>query len=110
MCIRCGMPIKEALLVLEQRLDVPGMQMLVCGLVISQRTGSPLQSLFLKCAHLIEEEAKLQQTLKAKTAQVRMSVKIVNIVPVAILMILCLISPEFRGGIDRKSTRLNSSH
>ena len=99
MCIRCGMPIKDSLVMLEERLDVPGMQMLVCGLTISQRTGSPLQSLFLKCAHLIEEEASLQQTLKAKTAQVRVSVKIVNIIPIAILMILCLISPEFRCGI-----------
>ena len=58
-----------------------------------------MRSLFSRSAELVEEQVALRALLSTKTAQVRLSVRIVCLMPVAMVVLLSLISPEFRSGV-----------
>jgi tight adherence protein B len=97
--LRCGVPVSEALTGLAGRLDAPGVRLLVSALSISQRTGSPLEGLLVRSARMVERQEELERTLRVKTAQARLSVRIVCIMPVLMVGLLSLASPEFRSGL-----------
>ena len=97
--LRCGMPVEAALGTLEKELKAPGVDLLVTALAISQRTGSPLRELFQRSALLVEEHEERERLLSVKTAQVRLSVRIVCCLPPLMVCVLCLISPDFQQGL-----------
>lgn len=74
------------------------MGLLSCALVISQRTGAPMAGLLERSAVLVEEREGLAGLLRTKTAQVRLSAAVVMVLPVLLVAILALISPDFRAG------------
>ena len=95
----CGMSVSEALEGLESSLDAPGMGLLSCALVVSQRTGAPLDGLLNRSAALVEEQAELAQSLSTKTAQARLSSRVVMLLPVFLILLLSLIMPDYRAGL-----------
>ena len=97
--LRCGESVAEALEQLTAELDAPGVSLLATALAISQRTGSPLRSLFRHAAELVERQGAFERTLNVKTAQVRLSVRIVSLLPLVLVSTLSLISPDFRAGL-----------
>lgn len=97
--ILCGTSAVQALQELPERLDVPGINLMVSALSISARTGAPLQGLFLKAARLVERRFELERELMAKTAQVRLSVRLVSALPAVMVFLLALLSPDYREGI-----------
>lgn len=99
MQIKCGFPIEEAIEDLAERLDAPGVNLMASALVISHRTGSPLKNLLQKTAELVELQEKNQRLIATKTAQVRLSARIVCLLPVVLLIILSLVSPDFQKGL-----------
>ena len=66
---------------------------------MSHRTGSPLRDLFTRSARLVERTSEFERLLTVKTAQVRLSVKIVCVLPAALVALLSVISPDFRSGL-----------
>ena len=99
MRMRCGMSAEEAMNQLANELDAPGVELLTTALVIAQRTGSPLRELFQKSARLVERQGELDRLLSVKTAQVRLSVRIVVLLPLAMVCLLSLLSPDFQRGM-----------
>lgn len=99
MSIRCGVSVAEALEELSRSLDAPGTELLATALSISQGTGSPLRDLLLSSARMVEGKTELDRTLVTKTAQARLSARIVCILPILMVAILSMLSPEFRGGV-----------
>lgn len=99
MRLRCGMTVQAALAELVEELDAPGVELLATALSISQRTGSPLRSLFQQSALLVERQGDFERLLSVKTAQVRLSARIVSILPVVMVAALSLISPDFQHGL-----------
>ena len=99
MRLACGSSAEEALGGLVRELDAPGVGLLATALTISQRTGSPLQSLFQSAARLVERQGEFERTLAVKTAQVRLSVRIVCVLPPGMVAVLSLISPDFQAGL-----------
>ena len=97
--ILCGDPYDEALSALVDELRTPGIELLSSALAISHRTGSPLQSLFMRSANLVERAGELERLLVVKTAQVRLSVRIVCLLPALLVGVLLMISPDFQAGI-----------
>jgi len=97
--IRCGESSQEALGYLERQVDAPGIGLLVTALAVSQRTGSPLRGLFETSATLVERQTELERSLAVKTAQVRLSVRIVCLLPVILVTLLSLISTDFQKGL-----------
>lgn len=99
MRMRCGESCEEALGHLAEELDAPGVDLLTTALVISQRTGSPLKALFQSSAALVERQGDFERSLSVKTAQVRLSVRIVCLLPAILVGALSIISPDFRSGL-----------
>ena len=97
--LRCGSSAEEALGGLARDLDAPGVGLLTTALLISQRTGSPLRSLFDRAAALVERQGELERLLSVKTAQVRLSVRVVSALPPIMVGTLSLISPDFQRGV-----------
>ena len=95
----CGWTAQEALGQLIAELDAPGVSLLVTALLISQRTGSPLRALFQRSASLVERQGEFERLLSVKTAQVRLSVRIVCLLPVVMVATLSMISPDFQRGL-----------
>ena len=97
--LRCGESAEESLGRLTQELHAPGVGLLTTALLISQRTGSPLRSLFGRAATLVEQQGELERMLAVKTAQVRLSVRMVCTMPVLLVAGLSLVSPDFQRGV-----------
>lgn len=97
--LRCGIPTEEAVGLLSRELDVPGAALLATALVIAHRTGSPLRDLLTRSARLAERQGEFERMLSVKTAQVRLSVRIVCLLPAIMVGVLALISPDFQRGL-----------
>ena len=104
--LRCGMGTEEALSALAAELPAPGVGLLATALVISHRTGSPLRGLFQRSANLVERQGEFERLLAVKTAQVRLSVRIVCLLPAVMVALLAAISPDFRKGLATASGAL----
>ncbi len=101
--LRCGMPVETVVEELASDLSVPGSSLLATALVISHRTGSPLRNLFLRTAALVKHQAEFERLLSVKTAQVRLSARIVCLLPLLLIGTLSLISPDFQQGLATTS-------
>ena len=97
--LRCGSSTEEAMDALARELDAPGVGLLTTALVIAQRTGSPLRGLFQSSAQLVERQGEYERMLAVKTAQVRLSVRIVCLLPLMLVALLSLISQDFQSGV-----------
>ena len=97
--LRCGVSTEDAMRELGRELDAPGVGLLVTALAIAQRTGSPLRGLFQSSAQLVERQGEYERLLAVKTAQVRLSVRIVCLLPLALVCLLSLISVDYQQGI-----------
>lgn len=97
--LEAGASLQDALEGIEQEVDGPGMNLMVCALEIAQRTGSPLKDLFSDSARYVEKASELKRELSVKTAQVRLSARVVCTLPILIVALLALISPDFKAGL-----------
>lgn len=97
--LRCGVSTERAVDQLARELDAPGAGLLATALVIAHRTGSPLRDLLRRSAALAERQGEFERMLGVKTAQVRLSVRVVCLLPVVMICVLALISPDFQEGL-----------
>lgn len=97
--LTCGESVSDALEELASRLEAPGMRLLVSALDVSQRTGSPLEGLLGRSARMVERQQELERLLGVKTAQVRLSVRIVCVMPLLLVAFLAMVSPDFQAGV-----------
>lgn len=97
--LRCGMSLEDTLEELRGELAAPGVDLMVTALSISQRTGSPLRDLLQRSAELVEQQREFERMLSVRTAQARLSVRIVCSLPPLIVCVLAFISPDFRAGV-----------
>lgn len=97
--LRCGTATEAALEALTDELSAPGIGLLAAALTISHRTGSPLRGLFQRSARLVERQSEFERLLAVKTAQVRLSVRVVCLLPAVMVGILATISPDFQKGL-----------
>ena len=98
--LRCGVATEAALGELSGELRAPGAGLLSTALAISHRTGSPLQGLFQRSAVLVERQGEFERLLAVKTAQVRLSVRVVCLLPAVMVALLAAISPDFQKGLS----------
>ena len=98
--LRCGVATETALSELSDELHTPGAGLLSTARAISHRTGSPLQGLFQRSAALVERQGEFERLLAVKTAQVRLSVRVVCLLPAVMVALLAAISPDFQKGLS----------
>lgn len=99
--VDCGVPMVEALDGMLGRLRAPGLELVVLALKVSQRTGAPLKELFAQATQLVSDRIELRRRLDVKTSQARMSARMVACMPMAMVLLLSLLSSDFRTGVTR---------
>ena len=97
--IACGVPAAEALDAMIENLKAPGLDLVALALKVSQRTGAPLKDMLGEASRMVGERIELERRLEVKTAQARMSARMVALMPIAMIGVLTLISPDFRDGL-----------
>lgn len=97
--IEGGRSVDDALGDLCGRIDAPGIELLGTALQVSQRTGSSLGELFARTARMVAASVALRRELMVKTSQARLSARVVTLMPLLLVGILTLISPDYRAGV-----------
>lgn len=95
-----GRGLEETLDDLCGRIDAPGIALLGTALQVSQRTGSSLNDLFARTARMVASSVALRRELLVKTSQARLSAKVVALMPLVLVGILTLVSPDYRAGLS----------
>ncbi len=95
----CGVSASTALDEMLGRIQAPGLGLVALALKVSQRTGAPLADLLLEAAALVGQRIELARQLDVKTAQVRMSARLVAAMPAVMIAFLVMTSADFRRGM-----------
>ena len=94
-----GEALGEVLDRLERSLSVPGVDLVATALGVSQRTGAPLQWLLEEASNMVADRVALERKLDVRTAQARMSARVVAAMPLVMVAFLGCFSPDFRSGL-----------
>lgn len=85
---------------LQEHLHAPGAQLFSSALQIALQTGSGLEDMFERACASLEMTLRQERELYTKTAQARLSAQVVGIMPLILVLILSMISPDFRMGLN----------
>jgi len=81
---RLGLPLRDALYHLSERVGDPNVPLLIVGILVSQEVGGNLAEVVDNTAITIRERAKLQRDVRVLTAQSRFSALILTGLPIAV--------------------------
>lgn len=90
-----GLPLREALLQLLERVPSPDLRVLVTAIVVQRETGGNLVEVMDRTVHLIRERQRIQGDIRIQTAQGRLTGWILSLMPVGLLVIINIINPGF---------------
>ncbi|MGE5373237.1 MAG: type II secretion system F family protein [Solirubrobacterales bacterium] len=85
----------EALIALSERVESQDLGLLVTAVLIQRQSGGNLAEIIDKIGDTIRERVRMKGEIKTLTAQGRASAMIIGFLPVAIIGILMLISPDY---------------
>lgn len=92
---RLGVDVRTALFNLLERVNSVDLRMFVTAALIQRETGGNLGEVLSNISTMLRERFRLQDELRTVTAHVRLSAKILGILPVAIGVLMFLANPEF---------------
>lgn len=81
---RLGLPLRDALYHLSERVGDPNVPLLIVGILVSQEVGGNLAEVVDNTAYTIRERAKLQRDVRVLTAQSRFSALVLTFLPIAV--------------------------
>jgi tight adherence protein B len=90
-----GLPLREALLQLLERVPSPDLRVMVTAIVVQRETGGNLVEVMDRTVHLIRERQRIQGDIRIQTAQGRLTGWILSLMPVGLLVIINIINPGF---------------
>lgn len=93
--IRHGLPVREALNGLRERVPDQNVPMLVIGVLITQESGGNLVEVLDNVSHTVRERFKLLRDVEAMTAQGRLSGILLTSLPFLVSFLLFSIIPEY---------------
>lgn len=92
-----GLPLRETLLGLADRVDTVDVRMFVTAVLIQREAGGNLAENLDKLGRLIRERFKFRRQLRIHTAQGRMSGYILAALPVGMGLVIYALNPEYLG-------------
>jgi tight adherence protein B len=90
-----GMPLRQALIGMTDRVDVLDVRFFVTAVLIQRDTGGNLAEIIDKISYVIRERFRVQGQLKIFTAQARLSGAILAVLPIGIAILLGMMNPEY---------------
>lgn len=89
-----GLPLREALLNLANRIPVADLHFLVTAMLVQKETGGNLAEVLDKTSHVIRDRFRLKRQVQVHTAQGRMTGWILSMLPVVLGFLLYLVNPQ----------------
>lgn len=90
-----GIPVKEALLNLTQRIDIVDLKLFATAVIIQRESGGNLTEMLTKISATIRARFKLLGQIKVLTAQGRFSGLILGSLPIGIALIVSTLNPDY---------------
>jgi len=90
-----GLPLREALLNLANRVPVPDLQFLVTAMLVQKETGGNLAEVLDKTAAVIRERSRLLGQLRIYTAQGRMTGWILGLLPFIVFAMMNFLNRNY---------------
>ena len=94
-----GAGLEDALRGLIDRVPLFEVRFFVSAVLLQRETGGNLSEVLGKLAGAVRERARLQGQVKAASGQGRLTAKVLTVLPVATLVMLKLISPDYLDGL-----------
>ena len=92
---RYGLPLKESLLALSDRVDLVDVQMFVTSVLIQRESGGNLAENLDNLSNIIRQRFKFQRELRTATAQGRMTGYVLASAPIAAGVGMYALNPEY---------------
>jgi tight adherence protein B len=90
-----GLPLRDALLNLSERVPIPDVSFLVAAMLIQRETGGNLVEVLDKTTSLLRDRIRLQGEIRVYTAQGRLTGWILCLLPVFMFFTLTAINPNY---------------
>jgi tight adherence protein B len=92
---RLGLPLRDALYHLSERVGDPNIPLLIVGILVAQEVGGNLTEVIDNTAYTIRERAKLQREVRTLTAQARYSAVVLSLLPIFVGTIMWAFNPKY---------------
>ena len=90
-----GLPFREAMLNLRSRVSVPDVQFLIAAILVQKETGGNLALILDKTSHVIRERLRVSGEMRVRTAQGRLTGKILCALPFVIFIGMNFLHPGY---------------
>lgn len=95
--VNYGLPISDAMLNLAARVPVEDLRFFAVAVVLQRETGGNLAEILDNVAHTMRERERIRGEIRTLTSQQRMTGYVIGGIPIGLLLIFTVISPEFTG-------------
>lgn len=92
-----GLPLRDALLNLAERVPLIDVRFFVTALMIQKETGGNLAEILDSLAHVIRDRFRIYREVQTKTAQGRLTAAILIGLPPFMMFVLSLLNPHYIG-------------
>lgn len=92
-----GLPLRDALLNLAERVPLIDVRFFVTALMIQKETGGNLAEILDSLAHVIRDRFRIYREVQTKTAQGRLTAGILIALPPFMMFVLGLLNPHYIG-------------
>ena len=93
--LETGRTASDALRCLREESTLREFAFLTAALEIQHQTGGSMQSIIDSACDSVEGELALRRSLRVQTAQARLSMRVVTLMPFVLMAVFSLVSPEF---------------
>lgn len=94
-----GLPQREALLNLADRVPLPDLRFLIAAILIQRETGGNLVEVLDKTAAVLRDRMRLQRQIRVFTAQGRLTGWILTLLPVIMFFLLSAVNPAYMNNL-----------
>ena len=104
--VNLGLPLDDALANLSRRVRSDDLDLMTTAIGIHHQVGGNLAEILDSIAYTIRERVRIKGEIKTLTAQQRMSGYVVGFLPVALVLLLSVIAPNFMEPMFQKPPEL----
>jgi tight adherence protein B len=92
---RLGVHFRDALLQMGSRVPSRDLQFLITAILVQKETGGDMTEILDRTAHVIRDRVRIEGEVRVRTAQGRLTGWILALLPVIILALLSVVSPDY---------------
>lgn len=92
---RLGLQFRDALLQMGTRLPSRDLQFLITAILVQKETGGDLTEILTRASYVIRERVRIEGEVRTHTAQGRLTGAILALLPVVLLALISLITPDY---------------